>query len=230
MESVNTESRQNLALENTHKLESNDIIGGSLTTAQSITLTRPPLLKGNTLGYIKTIQRRGKNYMIRASLPSEEDPVESDGTDHMINDLYIETLGMSSSSNRKAGIFKIIYILATMFMIIAGAIIGVLTLDGQSNHISLYIASILGFSITATQTVLSTFAVEKRSVLLKDVSNKLRKISWNINTLQASNAKPEDKMKKLEEYYAEVNELDLAMFDSSITTTPTSKGTNISSD
>ena len=183
-----------------------------------------------SIGYIKTIQRRGNTYMIRDSLPSEEDPVESDGVDRMIEDLYTETLHMSSSSGRKAGLFKIFYVLATIFVTISGAVIGVLTLEGYESCSSLYIAAVLGFMITAIQTLLSTFSIEKRSVLLKDVSNKLRRISRELKVLQNSEINPKKKMVKLEEFYAEVDELDISIFDNTITTSSVRDGTNISHD
>lgn len=177
----------------------------------------PPLLKAATLGYMKTVQRRGNTYMIRDSIPSDDDPVESDGVDHMITDLYNETMQMSSSANSRAGIFKYLYVLAAIFITIAGAIVGSLTIQGFSNAESQYAAGILGFGIAAVQALVSTFSIQNRSVLLKEVSNRLRKVARGLKNLQNSESKPRDKMKRLEEYYAEVDELDLNMFDNTIT-------------
>jgi len=179
------------------------------------TLNSSPFLRGETFGYVKTIQRRGKSYMIKDDLISEEDQIESEGPDKMIGDLYDETLNISISTNRKAGIFKILYVLSNLFMIIAGSVIGILSLSG--NIVESYISSILGFVITGVQTSLTTFSIEKRGVLLKEISSRLRKISRNLKLLQNSDMKARDKIKKLEEFYAEVDELDLSIFDNNIT-------------
>lgn len=184
--------------------------------SETITLDREPYLK--TVSYIKSIQRRGNTYTIRDSVPSEEEQLPSDGTDQMIQDLYSDAMSMSLSANRKASIFKLCNVLATIFMTIAGVVIGVLSLNNNQGAIGHYISSILGFVITAIQTLLSTFSIEKRSVLLKEVASKLRKVAREIKILQNSEKSTREKMLKLEEFYAEVDELDLSIFDSSITT------------
>jgi hypothetical protein len=161
--------------------------------------------------------------MVRDSLPSEDDPVESDGVDRMINDLYLETMQMSSSANRKAAIFKYLYVLAAIYITIAGAVIGALTVQGFSSDVTKYVAAVLGFVITAVQALVSTFSIQSRSVLLRDVSNRLRKVSRNLKNLQNSDMKPRDKMKRLEDFYTDVDELDMSMFDNTITTVSNSK-------
>lgn len=201
------------------------------SSVPEVTLKRPPpLLRGPTMGYMKTVQRRGNIYMIRDSIPSDDDPVESDGVDRMINDLYNETMQMSSSANRRAGIFKYLYVLAAIFITIAGAIIGSLTVQGFSTSITQYAATILGFGIATVQALTSTFSIQSRSVLLKDVSNRLRKVARGLKNLQNSESKPRDKMKRLEEYYAEVDELDLNMFDNTITSVSSPKISAASND
>jgi hypothetical protein len=173
------------------------------------------LLRGDTMGCVKTIQRRGKSYMIKDDFASEEDQMDSEGPDKMISDLYEETLNISITTNRKASIFKILYVLSNLFMIIAGSVIGILSLSGDT--VQSYISSILGFLITGIQTSLTTFSIEKRGVLLKEISSRLRRISRNLKILQNSDIKARDKIKKLEEFYAEVDELDLSIFDNNIT-------------
>ena len=177
----------------------------------------------STAGYMRTIQRRGNTYMIKDSLPSEEDPIESDSTGRMIEDLYTEALQMSSAANRTAGIFKLLYVLSNVFLITAGLIIGILTLQGYETEITKYVAAVFAFTVSATQVRMSTFSIEKRGVLLKDISLKLRKVSRQIKALQSSDLKPKDKIRKLEDYYTEVDELDLAIFDHTVTITSSPK-------
>ena len=71
--------------------------------------------------------------------------------------------------------------------------------------------------------MLSTFKCTERAVLLKEISTTLRKVSREIKVLQASEMKPKDKMKKLDEFYSQVDELDLGMFDSTLLATNSPK-------
>lgn len=186
-----------------------------------VTITNPPIIKQIQIGYIKPIQRRGNTYMIRDSLPSEDDLAENNGTEQMINDLYIDSLKLSSTASHKASLFKTLYTLCSFIMIIIGAVVGIMSIGDD------YIVAVLGFIVTGIQTFLTTFSIERRGVLLKDTSNKLKRISRQVRSLQITDMNPRDKMKKLEEYYTEVDELDLNMFENKITTDSLSKGTNI---
>lgn len=196
---------------------------GSIELIKSGTIPLPPIRP--QFGYIKTIQRRGNTYMIRDSLPSEDDPAETNGADQMLTDLYHDTIRLSTEANRKASIFKILYFFSTFLTIIGGVVVGILSIGGGNS----YLIAALGFVITGIQTFLTTFSIERRGVLLKDVSGKLRKVSRQVRALQLSDSKPKDKMKKLEDYYTEVDELDLSMFDNKITTSPVTTGTKIMS-
>lgn len=171
---------------------------------------------------IRRIQRRGIVYVVKDQLPEHE------LFDQMSEDLYVESIQLSLLANRRARIFKFFQVIGTIYLIICGTVIGVLTLEGYSGSVTLYIAAILGFSITAIQTLLSTFAFEKRSVLLKYISNKLRKVSREIKMVQSADVKYKKKMSKLEDLYSEVDDLDISMFDSNITSGSISQGTNIS--
>ncbi|CAH6421723.1 Hypothetical protein HVR_LOCUS1363 [uncultured virus] len=198
------------------------------------TAFKPPDMKP-MLGGIKTINRRGNIYKIRGlayahSSSSEEDTNDLNVVDRMINDLYSESLSMSSKASLRAERLRLLNISAIMFTIIAGAVIGILTLEGHTNRISLYIASALGFIITAIHTILSTFPIGKRGVLLKEDSNRLKKISRQLKVLQGSNISNIEKLQRLEEYYTEIDELDLIIFDNNAVTIPNNKTKNEDSD
>jgi len=188
---------------------------------------------GTVAGTIKTIQRRGNTYMIW-DLPAsddfdEDEIVETDVTEQMIDDLYNDTMNLSTLANNKATLYKYIYVISTLFVIIAGAVIGVLSSqdvignESSSSSATKIVISVFGFVITGIGTCMTTFSIEKRGVLLKDVSNKLRKVSRQIKTLQYSEMKPKDKILKLEEFYAEVDDMDLSIYDNNILSPPVSK-------
>lgn len=191
----------------TRKLDDSDSSPSNFSTGIAVPTFSTP-------SYIRTIKRRGNIYVV--------DEQASSSIDQMIEDLYTEALSMSLDANRKAKMLKFFNILANIFLVISGAVIGVLTLN-QSNTSYYYISSILGFMITGIQTLMSMFSIEKRCVLLKTISANLRKTSRQIKNLETSNLKRKDKKKKLEEYYTEMDELDLIIFDNNITTSPKNK-------
>lgn len=163
-------------------------------------------------GYIKTVVRRGNTYLLKESLPSEEDPAELDSTRVMIDDLYRDTIRLSSHATKQSTIFKTMYVLSDLFIVVAGVVIAVLSYSSGS-----YYGATLGAIVSAIQTILTTFSIEKRGVLLRDVANKLRHVSRQIRNLQNSDLKPKAKLKELEKYYDQVDELDLSIFDNNIT-------------
>ena len=173
----------------------------------------------------KTVRRRGNIYNINESTRD----IAKDDIDTMIHDLYEETLKMSSVANSSAVMYKYIIIISTFILIIAGAVIGALTLETHNNQISRYITAGLGFLITIIKTLVSTFTVEKRAVLLKEISSRLRKLSRQIRSLETAEIKYKKKRALLEEYYIEVDELDLGMFDNSLTTSSVSRASNLAS-
>jgi hypothetical protein len=162
--------------------------------------------------YVKTVQRRGNTYLIHDSLPSEEDPAEADTTYRMCEDLYRDTIELSIQAYRKSSLHKILYVLVNLFIIVAGAAIIIISIPGRN-----YPSMVLGALISGSQTMMSTFSIEKRGVLLRDTAGKLRRVSRQVKTLQASDMKRKDKLKEINKLYDEVDELDLHMFDNSIT-------------
>lgn len=167
----------------------------------------------------KAITRRGGTYQIRGVSSSSDEDEFVNHTDAMLVGLYSDTLRLSSKANTKAARLKYLNIFAVLFTIVAGTVIGILSLESGSDtptSVSAYIASILGFLITGVHTILSTFPINKRSVLLRADANRLRKISRQLQMLQASNIPTDEKVRRLEAYFAEVDELDLDIFDSGV--------------
>jgi hypothetical protein len=178
---------------------------------------------------VRVIQRRGNTYMVKGTSPPNDDPEELDNADNMISDLYHETITLSTTANNGANCFKVLYILETMFLVLAGALIGVLTVQGLESDAIKYLVTIIGFAITVVKTLTATFAIERKGVLLKDTSLKLRKISRLLRVLQVSDAAAKDKLKKLEDYYTEVDELDVNIFDNSASSAPATRRINAAS-
>jgi len=168
----------------------------------------------------RKIKRRGNIYSIND---------QSNYIDNMIGDLYTETLYMASLASRRAGILKIFTIIAIITIIISGTVSGILTIQGHQNDATNYAAGIISFVISAIQTLLSVFSLEKRSALLNNTSDKLRQISIKLRLLQLSKIDISTKLTQLEEYYIDVDNLDLIIHENTITFSSFRNGTNIDS-
>lgn len=162
--------------------------------------------------YIKTVHRRGRVYMVRESLPSEEDPGIAEGTETQITDLHADTIKMSVTACRKANGYKTINILFNILVILGGAAVGILSINTEN-----YVPAAIGFIITAIEAFQSTFGIERRAVMLKTVSGQLRTLAREIKALRTEDIKPKEKTRRLEDFYIKVDELDLAMFDNNVT-------------
>lgn len=183
-------------------------IDTSFDNGNAVTLTSPPLLRNSPVPLAsRTIYRRGNSYVINDSLPSD-DPSETDMTDTMICDLYEESQNLSKRASSRASWFKMLYVLGTIIIIISGVVIGVVSF-GKND----FLTTAFGLMVTALQTFLTTFSIEKRGVILKDISAKLRKVSWKLKKLQTSHIGKLEKIRQMEEYYSEVDDLDMAIFD-----------------
>lgn len=166
----------------------------------------------------KTVRRRGNSYVINNLLLEDDSEIttEADIVEHMIEDLYRDAVRMASSSNNIATIFKYIYITVTLFIIISGAVIGTLSAI-STTQTSKTVTTILGFIITGVTAVMTTFSIEKRGVLLKEVSNKLRRLSRQVRTLEYLNLESHDKMMRLEDFYADMDDMDMSIYDNTMT-------------
>ena len=155
---------------------------------------------------------RNNNYILRDKLPGD---VIDNSVDVMIYDLYENAMNMASSAGKQANGMKIVTIIADLLVIVAGAVIGVVSLFAAQNRAS-YIASALGFVISAIQGIVSTFSLQKRSVLLKEDSYRLRKAARGIRQLQYAGGKKKAILARLEEYHAEIDEIDMHIFDNNV--------------
>lgn len=165
------------------------------------------------------LSKRGNVYIVRDSISSSDNDDYNAEYDinNIINELAIDSLNMSKASHRKARIFKGIHIMIVLFTIVAGVAVGVLSLEGNSNNVTLYIAAILGFIISAVHTLSTTFSFEKRSVVLKEAANRLRRIYRDLSMVKNSDMTIDAKIKVLNDKYSEVDEIDLTMFDNNVT-------------
>jgi hypothetical protein len=165
------------------------------------------------------VQKVGNSYIIT----DHELPIErikkvdkTEDVNNMIEDLYLEAINKSLEAKRKASLYKLFYIFATWVVVSIGVTVSILSLgfDGTGVSTAIAILALLSSGIT---TILREFDIAKRGVLFKDISKKLRKIARQLKLLKQSEQKSKHKLIKLEEYYDEVDELDMSMFDNEVT-------------
>lgn len=137
----------------------------------------------------------------------------------LIDELYLKTATMAKEARRKAEIYKMLYISIKIFNTIAGVVIGVLNIGTIGNNVAAqYTSMTLGFVISAIQSLLALFPIDRKGILLKEDANKLKRISRHVKLLKSMNMSTFEKLKKLEDFYAEVDNIDMDIYDFVATT------------
>jgi hypothetical protein len=169
----------------------------------------------------RTYRIKGNTYVIKNSDSNED--VED--IYHVIDELYTETNYMAIWADWKANIYKFIFIGCSIYIIVAGAAVGVLgtgnrIISGVSNSTNIQDYSptniaviVLGFSITILKSLLDVFTIQKRSFLLKQSGIKLRKIARDVKSLKNLQLSNLELFRRIDEFYMEIDELDIRMFN-----------------
>jgi len=169
----------------------------------------------------RTFRRKGNTYVVKNTQSNED--VQDIYT--IIDDLYNETNHMAWWADMKANIFKIMYVLSSIYIIVAGAVVGVLGINNRvvSNVNNATVIQdfsptniaiiVLGFSVTTLKALMDVFTIQKRSLLLKQSYIKLRSISRRINNLKNQNLTNTELFTRIDEFYSEIDGLDIIMFN-----------------
>lgn len=169
----------------------------------------------------RTFRRKGNTYVVKNTQSNED--VQDIYT--IVDDLYDETKKMAWWADMKANIYKIMYVLCSIYIIVAGAVVGVLGINNRvvsniNNSTVIQDFSptniaiiVLGFSITTFKSLLDVFTIQKRSILLKDSSIKLRKIARDVNSLKTLNLSNTELLRHIDMFYTQVDGLDIMMFN-----------------
>ena len=171
-----------------------------------------------------TFRRKGTTYVIK-NTDDDHDP-EVDNIYHVIDDFYDDIVGQSKMADFQANFYRVINVLVSIYITIAGAVTGILgintnTMNNFSNNTlvkqdsgTLLAITVLGFSITVMKTLLVLSSIEKRSILLKESGIKLRKLSREIKNLKHENLTNAELFQRMDEIHTEIDELDIRMFRS----------------
>lgn len=141
----------------------------------------------------------------------------SDATLTLLHDLEHECKSLSSMSQWKSNIYKCISILIIFSIVLLGAAVGILGILSTCSDVLSYIASALGFCITGIKTLDSVFTVEKKAILLRDISNKANRIVREVSKVKIIRYREKKLLHKIEEWHSELDNLDLSSFDSTVT-------------
>lgn len=113
-------------------------------------------------------------------------------------------------ANLKSKSYYYLNHIASLIIILSGAVVGIVSLFRGCEN---YIVASIGFAITALKTALSVYNPERRTVQLKTISQNLTRLGRNVKRLGALTVPLDQLQARLEEYYAEFDDLDLAMYD-----------------
>ena len=170
-----------------------------------------------------TFRQKGNTYVIK-NTNSNQDNQDNEDIYHVIDDLYEDVISQSKMAEFQANMYKLLNVFASIFIVIAGSISGILAINTNTiNSISntttvndnsgtIWVISILGFSITVIKTLLVLFTIEKRSILLKESSIKLRKLSREIKNLKNQNLTNIELFQRIDMIHTEIDELDIHVF------------------
>jgi hypothetical protein len=172
-------------------------------------------------GYFRTVISRGNSFVVRP--PATQDVGSSTA---MGDSLYVDTLRMSAAASKKADIMRGINIAFEFITIVSSIVIGVLTWGCWSQDRA-FIAATLGFIIAAIRISSNTFSLEKRSVITRDTAAKLRSLAREIVALRSQKLTIPKFQRRLERLAARVDDLDLVLFDNSITSFSVEKNTRV---
>lgn len=166
-----------------------------------------------------TFRQKGTTYVIKNTGVDIQD---NEDIYHVIDDLYEDVMNQASMADFQANLYKLIYVFASIFIVIAGAVSGILAINVNtvdkisnataSNTGSILTITVLGFSITVMKTLLVLFTIEKRSVLLKESAIKLRKLGREIKNLKNQNMTNLELFQRIDMIHTEVDELAIHMF------------------
>lgn len=152
-------------------------------------------------------------YNKQNNIPETPNIILNRSLNPMIDELYEKTVNLARSAGRRAEVYKFIYVIIKILTTISGIIIGVLQVaDVSAQQGARYTSMALGFFVSLMQSLLALFPVDRRGILLKKDANKLKKISRHILVLKSLNMPTMEKLKKVEDFYAEVDDIDLDIY------------------
>jgi len=170
-----------------------------------------------------SLRHRGQIYILKNNDSHDHD----DDIYHIIDEVYDETLKQSRWADVTATLYKYADHLCTAFIVIAGALIGLLGLLDNPNVVNItnpvtnathvytplaLVAIILGFSITVLKSLLSLFNLNQKSYILKTSSIQLRKLSRQAKELKNQTLTNDELIIRIDAIYTEIDDMDITMF------------------
>jgi len=171
----------------------------------------------------KPVKKIGDYYLVKIdNLKEDENKLEND---YILEKLHSSIVRDSLITNFESRMMRLIYVVGSIGITVFGIAIGVLSLTGNCElTTNSYVAAILGFVSAGINTLIALFNLEKRGVLMKDISNRQTRLSRKLRDLQnRKNVLTEEKERIIDEIYTEMEDLDLMSIDSSILSLPSRK-------
>ena len=181
------------------------------------------------LGFM-AITRRKNGYLLPTdNSKSHQELLAQETAQSMRSDLYNSCYKLAGRANRKAMMYKIAYVLGSMYVLVCAFVVGVLSLDSGHNKDLMYAMGVLSLTVGLVKAALMTFGLEGRSSKLKECGFRLRKVCTELSVLESYEGDARKLVRKVLRRHGVVDEIELQMFSNNIVTRDLSKATSIES-
>jgi hypothetical protein len=132
-----------------------------------------------------------------------------------LNSLSLACLSTSKRARSRATRFKIMDTSSEISILLLGAIIAIISLEGSGMGINARSATlgVLGVLICLIQGSRSIFTLQKRAIVFEQAANKAFTLSIKIQYLNCSGLTENHIMSRIGYYYAKLSEIDMCMYD-----------------
>lgn len=181
------------------------------------------------LGFM-AITRRKNGYLLPVDdAKSHQDLASYETGQAMRSDLYNMSYRLAGRANRKAVMYKVMYVLGSMYVLVCAFVVGVLSLDSGRNKDLMYAMGVLSLTVGLIKAALMTFGLEARSSKLKECGFRLRKVCAELSALESYDGDGRKLVRKVLRHHGVVDEIELQMFSNNIVTRDLAKATSIES-
>jgi hypothetical protein len=170
------------------------------------------------MGEVRQKDIRGNQYLIRGGSTLEQDTAE-----YMFDNIYAESMNMSSKARKKSRIYKYLNLFSNMIGTFGGLVVCVMGLFG-ANILTFESVPLFG-TIAAIGCVIAIVGIiewvvglRKRSLRIKDTYRRLRTIVSDVRHVHESSVSAVDKIVEYEKYFAELDSIDLNIFGNQLET------------
>lgn len=175
--------------------------------------------------------RNGKSYAVPSQPGScQQDLFYLQTVQRMRNDLYNRCMRLAGSSGRKAWWYEKAYLLLGLIIAIGLFVITFLSIEQGWNDNVNYVVFALSLVMGILKVFVVYFGLETRATIFRESSIKLKSIGKELDVLSSKVLTPVKLHNKVRKIQGQIDEIELAIFNSYIVTRDIAKSTKINSE